>query len=374
MSNILKVLILMTILLLLFTSCTSAYTSTSPSAIARKTDNEGTIWPMEKWSVSTPEEQGMDSNILSESDKRIKENYPNVYSLLVIRHGYLAYERYYQGMDMDSSNPVYSVTKSVMSALTGIALRDKLITSIDKKVIDYLPQYFKDIDDNRKKDITIRDVLTMSGGLETVDNDYGSYFSSRDWAEYALKKPLTDKPGTTFVYNTGLTHLLSGIISKTSKISTLDFANKNLFNYMGFSLRNWEMSSEGIYEGGTGLHLTPREMAKFGYLYLKKGMWDGKQVIPKKWVEESTSIQISPSPEVDYGYLFWIEKMKDKSKGKEYSTYHASGAGGQHIVVVPDLDMVAVVTANINQSAVDKADTIDIVKDYVIPAAGNIRN
>lgn len=326
-------------------------------------------WPTVEWSTSTPEQQGLDSSILSKADKRIKENYPNVYSLLVVRHGYLVYERYYQGMGREDANPVYSVTKSVMSALTGIAIREKLIQNTGQKVSEFLPEYFTEVDDPHKKDIAIKDVLTMSGGLESIDNDYNGYFSSRDWLQYAIEQPLTEQPGTKFVYNTGLTQFLSCIITRTSKLKTADFADKFLFGPTGISVKNWDHDREGYYGGGSGIYMKPVDMAKFGYLYLNKGSWDGKQVIPEEWIAESTKKQITVDQEDDYGYLFWIETIKDKMHGKDYFTYSASGAGGQKIMVVPELDMVAVVTANIQSASRDGEDTKDIISEYVIPAA-----
>lgn len=329
---------------------------------------QAAAWPTDKWSTSAPDKQGVDAGMLSNADKRIKANYPNVYSLLVVRHGYLIYEKYYQGMNRNSANPVYSVTKSVISALTGIAIREKLFQNVDQKVSEFLPDYFANADDARKKDITIKDVLTMSGGLEPIDSNYSAYFSSGDWLAYALGKPMTDQPGEKFAYNTGLTHFLSGVITKTSKMTTMDFAEKFLFSKIGLSVKTWDADQNGINGGGSGLMIRPVDMARFGYLYLKKGLWDGNQVIPQDWIAESTEKQISVSPGVDYGYLFWIETMKDTVHGKDYDTYRADGAGGQKIVVIPGLDMVVVVTANYQSSSIDKSDTQAIITDYVLPA------
>lgn len=327
------------------------------------------IWPTEKWSKATPEEQGMEASVLSGADKRIAANYPNIYSLLVVRHGYLVYEKYYQGVNENTYNPVYSVTKSVMSALTGIAIRDKLIESVDQKVADFFPEYFLQVDDNRKKDITVKNVLTMTGGLESIDSDYSAYFRSGDWLDYTIKKPLLADPGKNWAYNTGLTHLLSGIITKTSKMSTLEYAEKNLFKPLGISdIQRWDMDSKGYCGGGSGLSLTPKDMAKLGYLYLKDGMWEEKQIIPEEWVEEAIKKHVTLKPENYYGYLFWSWDSQAKVNGKSYYAYAASGAGGQYIVVVPDLDLVTVITADENSASKDKANTADIIWDYVIPA------
>ena len=325
--------------------------------------------PTDYWSVSTPEMQGMDSVMLGRADSRITGNYPNVYSLLVVRHGYLVYEKYYHGVDGNDANPVFSITKSVMSALTGIAVRDGLIDNTDQKLSEFFPEYFLQLDDTKKSEITVKNVLTMTGGLESIDSDYMSYFSSPDFLDYVLQKPLTNNPGEKFVYNTGLTHFLSAVIAETSGKSTEDYAKENLLNKIGISVETWDTDSNGYNIGGTGLSLTPSDMAKFGYLYLNNGLWDGVQVLPKEWVEESTQKQIAVDASLNYGYLFWLQTVRDEAKSKQYDTYRAAGMGGQYIMAVPDLDMVVVVTANSNNVSNDGSDTLDIITDYVIPAA-----
>lgn len=326
-------------------------------------------WPTDSWSTSSPEKQGVNSDLLAAADQKISDNYPNVYSLLVVRHGYLVYEKYYKGMDENDANPVYSVTKSVMSALTGIAKRDGLIENTDQKISEFMPEYFADIDEENKKNITIENVLTMTGGLESIDSDYDSYFMSPDWLTYTLEKPLTDMPGEKFVYNTGLTHFLSAIISEKSGMSTKDYADANLFGKIGISDYSWEYSSEGYYVGGFGINMKPADMAKFGFLYLHKGLWDGNQVLPENWVEESTQKKITADENRDYGYLFWLQTIRDTANNKDYYVYHADGYGGQYIAVIPDLDMVAVITADDRITSKDGANTFDIIADYVIPAA-----
>lgn len=320
------------------------------------------------WKTSTPEEQGLDITFLDNADKRIQDNYPNIYSLLVVKNGFLVYEKYYQGMNEKDANPVYSVTKSVMSALTGIAISDGLIEGKDQKVSDIVPKYFKDVDDKRKKDITVKNVLTMQGGLESVDDDFLSFYISRDYFEYTVSQPMNFDAGTKFTYNTGLTQFLSAIIEETSKMSTYEYAQKKLFNPLGIEGVNWHCDSEGHYSGGFGLSLTPRDMAKFGYLYLKNGEWDGDQIVPQQWIKDSTRKQVSVDSDSAYGYLFWIKELKAKEDGKVLDAYAAAGSGGQYIVVVPELDIVTVITANDNSRSNDNSDTVDIMWDYVIKA------
>jgi CubicO group peptidase (beta-lactamase class C family) len=350
---------------------TSSAVSKSPaggsSAAAQSISHAA--WPTKDWSVSSPGEQGVDAAKLAKADERIQEHYPNVYSLLVVRHGYLVYEKYYKGMNRYSANPVYSVTKSVISALTGIAMREKLINNVNQRIADFLPGYFTGLEPE-KKEITIAESLTMTGGLTSVDNDFAPYYRSPDWMEYALKQPLTAKPGSKFDYNTGLPHFLSVIITKTSGMNTKDFAEKYLFSKIGVSPLHWDQDSKGYYGGGFGLYLMPREMAKFGYLYFNRGKWDGEQIVPEAWVSESLQKHASVDKGVDYGYLFWLQPMRDPVSGKIHDTYRADGAGGQKIIMVPDLDLVAVVTADasVSDTMKDGASTEKIISDYVFPA------
>jgi CubicO group peptidase (beta-lactamase class C family) len=350
------------------TSSSSSEKSAGSSSAAAQSVSKA-VWPTKDWSESTPGEQGMDAAQLAKADERIRDHYPNVYSLLVVRHGTLVYEKYYKGMSRYSANPVYSVTKSVISALTGIAMREKLINNVNQRIADFLPDYFTGLEPE-KKEITIKESLTMTGGLTSVDKDFGPYYSSPDWMEYALKQPLISKPGGKFDYNTGLPHFLSVIITKTSGMNTKEFAEKYLFSKIGVSPVHWDQDSKGYYGGGFGLYLTPREMAKFGYLYFNHGKWDGEQIVPEAWVSESLQKHASVDKGVDYGYLFWLQPMRDPVSGKIHDTYRADGAGGQKIIMVPDLDLVAVVTADasVSDTMKDGASTEKIISDYVFPA------
>ncbi len=363
-----RILTVVIVVLIIFCGCTATSQSSDVKEIVEEsmTTNHA-AWPTEEWSTSTPEEQEMDSNLLIKSEKKIEDNYPNICSVLVVRNGFLVYEKYYNNTQSDEYKPVYSITKSVMSSLIGIAIKEKYIDSVDNKIADYLPEYFAQFDDSRKE-MTIENVLTMTGGLEPIDSYYRGYFSSEDWTDYALSKPMQDEPGKSFAYNTGLTHLLSGIITKRSDMSTLEFANQYLFKPIGINVKKWDRSPEGFYGGGASLYLTPQDMARFGYLYLNNGKWGGIEIISKEWVEKSTTKQVLSDKGQGYGYLFWMYDNNAIVDDKTYYTYAAVGAEGQYIVVVPDLNLVAVITANENTRSKDGSDTADIIWDYVIPS------
>lgn len=330
---------------------------------------ESAPFPTVSWSTALPEQLGIDPDMLSKADKRIRNAYPNIESLLLIKDGYLVYEKYYNDNYAAKANYMYSVTKSFTSALTGIAIREGLIESIDDRISEYIPEYFTDVDDLRKKDITVKHVLTMTGGLESIDSNYTSYFSSTDWLSAAINKPMTDDPGARFEYNTGLTQLLSGVITKTSGMSMKEFAEEYLFSRIGMNVVYWESDSNGYSGGGSGLCLTAIDMAKFGYLYLNNGMWDGEQVIPSEWIEASTSKQITANETQDYGYLFWVENVTDTVNEKTYSVYQAYGSGGQIIMIAPELDIVIVITCDRTISPSVKPMTRALITDYILPSA-----
>jgi CubicO group peptidase (beta-lactamase class C family) len=319
------------------------------------------------WEVSTPEQQGMDPKILSGSEKAIKSDFRAVTGFLVVRHGYLVYEKYYLGHKKDDYTHVFSVTKSVISALTGIAIREKFLTGVNGKIADVYPEYLKNTD-SKKKEITIKQMLTMTAGLEPTDNTFYAWEHSNDWFEYALNRPLISNPGKKFAYNTGLTHLLGGVISRMAQMSNKDFAVKYLFGPLGITHYKWETDPKGNYGGGHLLYLTPRDMAKLGYLYLKGGKWQEKQVVPEEWVKESTSVQADPGDGRKYGYLWWLQTIRDKVHHKEFSMFSAIGYGGQYITVIPELDLVAVITCNAFLPSNRGDATNQIIVDYVVPS------
>jgi CubicO group peptidase (beta-lactamase class C family) len=330
-------------------------------------------WPKESWRTSTPEAQGMDSERIYAMLKSIKDNSLDIQSVLIIRNGYLVTESYFAPCLKGRLNNIYSCTKSFTSALIGIAIREGYIKDIHQKVIDFFPGYtFKNLD-SRKKVITIENLLSMTAGLDWVEPSPGDHrdphytrdlipmTTSKDPIRYILDHSMADEPGSRFYYNTGVSHLLSAIIQKTSGTSTLNFAIQHLFQPLGITDFNWDTDSLGIPWGGMNLFLSPEEMARFGYLYLRHGVWEGKQIVPAEWVETSTkehsSFNPSPNEKVSYGYQWWIDSYG----------YHALGFGGQYIYVIPGLDMVVVFTnGNIHDSISYMAPIL--VEKFILPA------
>jgi CubicO group peptidase (beta-lactamase class C family) len=320
--------------------------------------------------ISTPEQEGLDSQILAKADDAIQKTMPSVLSFMVVRYGKTVYEKYYRGNNPDSLVVVYSVTKSIISALTGMAIRDGYLSSVDQKLMDIFPHYFNANSDPRKREITLKHLLTMTAGLEIADDTYETWAKSPDCCKYVIDRPLLYTPGEKFDYNSGLTNVLSVVLTKTTGKTTKEFADKHLFGPLGITNYTWARGPQGYYIGGWGLRLTPRDMAKFGYLYLREGMYNGQQIVPRQWVQESVSLHSYPEKTDGYGYAWWLDTLEDRMHNKKYQAFLALGYGGQFIWVVPELDIINVITVK-EESREDRPEYSDVwhlIHNYVLPA------
>ena len=265
-----------------------------------------------------------------------------LHSLLISQGDDLVFEQYYNSRDPSRPANMKSASKSVISALVGIAIDRGIIDSVDVKVAEYFPKLIAGNDDVQKQQITIENLLTMQSGLETTSNrNYGKWVLSDNWIEFALNQPLVAAPGTRMLYSTGSTHLLSAIVTQASGMSTKQFAQENLSARLGFSMSYWSQDPQGIYFGGNDMEMTPRQMLEFGRLYLNEGIKGNEQVISKAWVEESHKPR-ARSPRGQgrfYGYGWWLRDLA----GMQIPV--AWGYGGQLIFVVKELDLVVVATS-----------------------------
>lgn len=274
---------------------------------------------------------------------RRAENMSRIKSLLVSRNGELVVERYFNGTSPRDIANVKSVSKSVISALVGIAIEQGYIDGVEQPIGTYFVDRLSTDQDIPKTRITIEDLLTMQSGLETTSNrNYGAWVQSSDWVGFALRQPLELPPGMIMEYSTGNTHLLSAILTEATGMSTLQFAREYLTGPMGFRLAPWPRDPQGIYFGGNDMEMTPRQMLEFGKLYLNEGRANGKQIMSADWVAASLSRRANSTRENDryYGYGWWMRDMAG------HETPYAWGYGGQFIVLVPELDLVVVTTSS----------------------------
>ena len=280
--------------------------------------------------------------------------YGTVHSCLIVKDGRLVYEAYFHGFSRDVLHRLYSVTKSVTSSLIGIAIEDGLISGVDEPVMAYFPEYVGEGWDESKNAITLEHLLIMSSGLQYDENSY-PYSDSRnswsqmtatgDWMKWTLDQPLVAEPGTRFNYSTGNSHLFAGIIYKTVGVHATEFAEERLFGPLGIGNYFWYVGDGYPATGGSfgGLKLRPRDMAKFGTMYLNGGRWKGEQVVPKEWVSESVVPRISSWGDSQYGYQWWLHS--GRVSGEDVDWFAARGYGDQLIAVVPSLDMVIVIAS-----------------------------
>ncbi len=300
------------------------------------------------------------------------ENAAPLNSLIISFEGSIIAEHYFRGMSPDLQVNVKSVSKTIMSAMIGIAVQEGFISSLNQRVADLLPVYFNDQTDPGKREITIKNLITMRAGLEgTSFDNYNPWILSRDWIQYALNRPLTAVPGTRYEYSTGNTHLLSVILTEEAGMSTYNFGRKYLFEPLGITLLPWDRDPKGYYLGGNNMHLTPREMLAFGQLYLHDGMNGDRRILSNEWIENSwTPIRRSSFSSSGYGYGWWYRRTSG------FDVYYASGYGGQYIFVVPDLDLTVVATSSLNNRTGRRRPSVyTLLRSRIIPAIRDrIRN
>jgi CubicO group peptidase (beta-lactamase class C family) len=378
---------------LLVAACTSpdgrqaTATSQKPSAGPTQRD----YWPTAGWRTAAPGDQGMDPAVLDDLDTQVPERYPQVRSVLVVRHGYLVYERYWQGFDAADGQEIHSVTKSIISALVGIALGERHLQSLEQTVGELLASHLPRHADPRLRAVTVRQLLTMTGGLPGDDPTTGGderlstrLFRSRDWLGHILGRPLADKPGTTFAYSNASSHLLSAIVANATGQSTLAYARARLFGPLGINSDNafqpqaerltatpaqqqayqqaavaWPRDPQGYHFGFGETKLPARDLAKFGYLYLNGGRWNGTQVVPADYVRASTQAHSNPGRDYGYGYQWWTTRVD------LHASFLAMGVFGQRVQVVPDLDLVVVITSDAQQR---RGDAEYLVGQTIVPA------
>ena len=312
------------------------------------------------WKVSTPTEQGLEPMLVAELYRNAAE-LETLYGLLVIKNGYLISEGYFNKGSIEQLSARQSVTKSYVSSLVGIALDRGCLSRVDQKMVEFFPEFAGQMDDPRKEQITIRDLLKMRGGYPNEEHSPPYldtlYFSNNwHWVPHVVDFPLVSDPGTEFNYSNLTSHILGIIVARACDTDLKSFAQEHLFSPIDAQVGDWSVEADGYNFGSNEIYVTARDMAKFGLLYLNDGKYDGEQVISADWVEESLQryserIDISgwipgitsrygTFRDLGYGYQWWSARVGD------HHFYYALGHGGSLIILLEKLDMVIVTTAD----------------------------
>jgi len=319
-------LILIISLILALFACSSAKDEKDASSI------EETPYNVKEFLISTPEEQGLDSDAIINVMEYASFQEMPFSSMLISKNGYLVTEIYYGSADRDTVMPMYSITKSVLSALVGIAIDEGYIESAEQKICDFYPDVEIAEEDFGKKEMTIKHLLTMSSGI-VADELWDMFDGVSDIGEFIFSYQYENAPGEVFKYDSAALQILACILQKQTGMTLYEYATEKLFKPLGITSVTWDADQNGVNYGGSGIQMTPRDMVRFGELYLNDGVWDGKRILSSDWIAET----ITPSEkDKGYGYLFWLEY--------DYPIYSAYGAFGQRIHVVPEHDMVIVFT------------------------------
>jgi CubicO group peptidase (beta-lactamase class C family) len=322
-------------------------------------DDERIHWPTEDWQVEYPED--LNSELIEAMFEEIEETDLNLHGLVVVHQGSIVIEKYYSPYSELSLHESYSITKSVISALVGIAIQQGCLESTEELVLDYFPdREFLNMSDY-KEALTIEHLLTQSSGLYF---DQKEMVTSKDWIQYTLDQPIFFEPGESWYYSNGGPHVLSALINKACGVDTEEFAHQYIFTPLGIEDYRWQRVHPDYPVGSWGLSMAPRDLAKFGYLYLRNGIWDGEQILPENWVDLSSQpyFQI-PDPfepwDLHYGYLWWVH-------GDGF--YAAHGIAGQFVYLHPEMDLVVVITGSISDNEFVEPQLL--IRDYIVPALG----
>ena len=359
-------------------------TLSAPLGPASAQEGGTLVWPTTGWPVASPSEMGINAAALEQLDAEFRAgDHGNVDAMLVIRRGRVVADHLYElnyeqiSADTDRSRHQYnyyhpdwhpylkgsdlhtlqSVTKSVTSALIGIAIARGEIESTDVHAMSFFFERQFENPDGRKSSMTLHDMLTMRAGFAwdewsapytSTRNDCAQLEKSDDWVQFVLDKPMATQPGSTFVYNSGNSHLLSAIIKEATGETIDEYAERYLFGPLGITEYHWKKTPKGLPDTEGGLYLKPRDLAKIGYLYLHDGVWAGQRILPERWVERSVRAWVSdtsprnPNSTLGYGFQWWI--ISDGLAGRPF-VYGGMGYGGQYVLVAPEYDLVGVFNA-----------------------------
>jgi CubicO group peptidase (beta-lactamase class C family) len=313
------------------------------------------------WPISSPAREGLNPAGLAQLDAHIQAQLPHVRSLLIARHGRLVFEKYFGDASQEGLQNLQSMTKSVSSALVGISLKKGLILSLDRKALDYFPEYRDAITDPRAADITIRNLLTMSSGIGEMQLSFDKKLANP--IPEILRQRLVFAPGQGFQYSSAAAHLLGGVLRKATGKCPLEFAELDLFSRLGMGRVVWYADNAGLQSGGLSGLFRSRDILKLGELYLRRGRWGGVELISSSYIEASVKIQNTGEffgEPARYGYMWWITTIAG------YEGFYARGYGGQYMMVLPKADLVLLCTSDWRQP--EYPEHFALIGEYILPS------
>jgi CubicO group peptidase (beta-lactamase class C family) len=329
--------------------------------------DSSTYWPGKQWRTAQPESQGIDSQALAAVLDHVREKHLGVHSLLIIRHGYAVLNAAFYPYNPAVLHDLASITKTITSTLTGIAAGQGIL-DINRPLLPFFPDEQPANPDEQKRSITVRHLLRMESGLDCGylpgEQELEQMKRSANWVKFALALPMKYAPGTHAAYCSPGYHLLGSVIATAARETEFDFARKNLFEPLGIREAIWPPDPQGRTHGWGDSHLFPSDVAKIGYLYLHKGEWDGKRIVPADWVAMSTAPH--PADRTVPGGLGYEWNASNGPNGRQFG---ANGRGGQSLIVWPDLDMIVVITAGGNAGQLAPLIRQAVKSDTALPAA-----
>lgn len=312
---------------------------------------------------ATPESQGINSAAILKFVEAVESQIHELHSFMLLRHGQVVAEGWWSPYGRENAHVLFSLSKSFTSTAIGLAVAEGLL-SIDDSVLSFFPDLAPAEVNEHLAAMQVRHLLSMSTGHDVDTTGFMIERPDGLWSRAFLEVPVIHKPGTHFLYNTGATYMLSAILQRITGQQLVDYLEPRLFKPLGIENAVWDESPERVSIGGFGLSIKTEDIAKFGQLYLQKGVWEGKQLIPAAWVEEATTSHISngDDPASDwaqgYGYQFWR---------CQHNAYRGDGAFGQFCVVMPEQDAVLAITAGLG----DMQEPLNLVWDILLPAMQN---
>ncbi len=314
---------------------------------------------------SNPEAEGVSSESIIKFIDAAGNSQHEMHSIMILRHGKVIAEGWWKPYSAELKHTMYSVSKTFTATAIGFAVAEKRL-SVNDKVVSFFPAQLPDTVSTNLSELTVKDLLSMSVGQQP-DPTPLAVTGSAPWVSSFMRMPILNKPGTKFLYNSLGSYVLSAIVQKVTGERVVDYLRPRLFEPLGIEGMDWEIDPEGINSGGWGLRIKTEDMAKVGQLYLQKGNWNGRQLLPAEWIEEATTKKIDQAPEMpqaqrdssdwNQGYAYQIWRSR-------YNGYRADGAFGQYILVLPEKDAVIVITSE----SPNMQDEINIVWKYLLPA------